>query len=97
VREIAEVEGLLSRRRLLTLCGPGGAGKTRLALAAARDIAEGFEGGAWWVELTSVSDPDLVPAAVAQAVGAREAPDLTLTEALVERLKPRGALLVLDN
>jgi len=49
------------------------------------------------VELTSVSDPDLVPAAVAQAVGAREAPDLTLTEALVERLKPRGALLVLDN
>ncbi len=95
--EIAEIRKLLSERRLLTLCGPGGAGKTRLALAVARAIAEGFEGGARWVELAPISDPEIVPAAVAQAVGAREAPDLSPTEALVEHLKPRRVLLILDN
>jgi predicted ATPase/DNA-binding CsgD family transcriptional regulator len=96
-REIAEVRRLLSERRLLTLCGPGGAGKTRLALAVAQAIAEGFEGGARWVELAPISDPEIVPAAVAQAVGAREAPDLSPTEALVEHLKPRRVFLILDN
>src|SRR5918998_24691 len=55
-REVAEIEGLLSERRLLTLCGPGGSGKTRLALAVARRLAEGFEDGAWWIEIAPVSD-----------------------------------------
>jgi predicted ATPase len=96
-RELAEVERLLSERRLLTLCGPGGAGKTRLALAAAQDAGEGFEGGAWWVELAPVDDPELVPAAVAQAAGVPEVLDLSPTEALVEHLAPRGTLLILDN
>ena len=95
-REIAEIKRLLSERRLLTLCGPGGSGKTRLALAVAQAIAEGFEGGARWVELAPISDPEIVPAAVAQAVGAREAPDLSPTEALVEHLKPRRVFLILD-
>jgi predicted ATPase/DNA-binding SARP family transcriptional activator len=96
-REVAEVEGLLSDRRLLTLCGPGGCGKTRLALAVARDLVEAFEGGAWWVELASISDPDLVPRALAQALGVREVPGRSPTEALVEYLEPREALVVLDN
>src|SRR5829696_3727842 len=97
-REIAEVEGLLlSGRRLVTLHGPGGCGKTRLALAVSRDIAEEFRDGVWWVELAPISDPDLVPQAVAQALGVRETPGLSLSEALVEHLKDRETLLILDN
>ena len=62
-REIAEAKRLLSDRRLLTLCGPGGAGKTRLALAVARHLVEGFEDGVWWIELAPLSGPELVPRA----------------------------------
>ena len=51
----------------------------------------------WWVELASISDPDLVPRAVASALGVREVPELSLTEALVEHLEPRKTLLILDN
>ena len=96
-REVAEIERLLSDRQLLTLCGPGGAGKTRLALAVAQDLVEGFEGDVWWVELASISDPELVPGAVASALGVPEAPDLSPTGALVDNLKGRKALVVLDN
>src|SRR5215217_2660055 len=96
-REVAEVKRLLADRRLLTLCGPGGCGKTRLALAVAQDLAEGFEDGVWWVELASISDPELVALTVASALGVREAPDLSLTEVLVEYLRSRKTLLVLDN
>jgi predicted ATPase/DNA-binding CsgD family transcriptional regulator len=96
-REVAEIERLLSERRLLTLCGPGGAGKTRLALAVARRLVEGFEDGVWWIELAPISDPELVPRAVASALGVPEAPELSPTEALTEHLEIREALLVLDN
>jgi predicted ATPase len=96
-REVAEIERLLSERQLLTLCGPGGAGKTRLALAAARNLTGGFKGGAWWVELAPLSDPELLPRAVAQALGVPEAPDRSPTEGLVDHLEDRKALVVLDN
>ena len=96
-QEVAEVKGLLAGRRLLTLCGPGGCGKTRLALAAAKDLVGGFEDGVWWVELASLSDPKLVPGAVASALSVREAPDRSPTEVLVEHVEPRKMLLVLDN
>jgi non-specific serine/threonine protein kinase len=96
--ELAEVRGLLGGdARLVTLCGPGGCGKTRLALAVAREMVEAFEGGVWWVELASISDSKLVPGAVAQALGVREMPDRPLTEVLVAHLEPRKTLLVLDN
>jgi predicted ATPase len=97
-REVAKVERLLvGGTRLVTLCGPGGCGKTRLALAVAQDLLEGFEDGVWWVELASLSNPKLVARALASALGVREAPDRHLTEALVEHLKPRKTLVVLDN
>jgi len=96
-RELAEAERLLSERRLLTLCGPGGAGKTRLALAVARRLVERFEDGVWWVELAPITDPELVPRAAAQALGVPEARNFLPTEALVEHLEGRKALVVLDN
>jgi predicted ATPase/DNA-binding SARP family transcriptional activator len=96
-REVAEIKGLLAERRLVSLIGPGGCGKTRLALAVAHEMVEGFEDGVWWVELASLSEPKLVAGAVVSALGVREAPDLSPTEMLVEHLEPRKALLVLDN
>ena len=88
---------MLYRTRLLTLTGPGGCGKTRLALEAAKDLVEGFEDGVWWVELASLSDPKLVPQAVARALKLRETPDRSLAEMLVEHLGSKNTLLVLDN
>jgi hypothetical protein len=96
-REIAEVKRLLYGNRLLTLTGPGGCGKTRLALAVAFEVVEGFEGGVWLVELASLSAPDLVPQAVASTLGVREAQDRSLTETLSKHLGSTKMLLVLDN
>src|SRR5918911_1986381 len=99
-REIAEVRRLLlleDKDRLLTLTGPGGCGKTRLALAVASEVVEEFEDGVWWVELASLSDPNLVPQAVASVLGVREASGRSLTHMLAHHLKPKKTLLVLDN
>ena len=96
-QEVAEAKRLLADRRFLSLCGPEGCGETRLALVAAKGLVEEFENGVWWVELGSLSDPKLVPRAAASALGVREAPDRSLTEAIAEHLKPRKALLILDN
>ncbi len=96
-REIAEIGRLLAEARLLTLTGPGGCGKTRLALAVAARVLEGFEDGVWLVELASLSDPELVPQAAASVLGVREMPGTTLTESLTAYLGSRKTLLVLDN
>jgi DNA polymerase III delta prime subunit len=96
-REISEVKRLVGDDRLLTLTGPGGCGKTRLALAVASEVVEGFEDGAWWVALTSLSDPTLVPQAVASALGVREIPSRSLTEVLMEHLETKNLLLILDK
>ena len=96
-REVAEVERLLRDRRLLTLCGPGGSGKTRLALAVAQELVEVFEDGVWWVELASISEPKLLVRAVAAVLGVPESQDTSSTGDLVDYLRPRETLLVLDN
>jgi predicted ATPase len=88
---------LLQDSRLLTLTGPGGCGKTRLALVAASDLAEGFEDGAWLVELASLADPALVQGAVASTLGVRDQPGSPATETLSGYLRTKELLLVLDN
>ena len=82
---------------MLTLTGSGGCGKTRLALAVAGDLAEGFEDGVWLVELASLADRSLVPQVVASTLGVRGQPGLPPAEILSGHLGPRKMLLVLDN
>ena len=96
-QELEEVKELLSRSRLLTLTGPGGCGKTRLALSVARELAGDFHDDVYWVELAQLSAPDLVPRAVLGALGDREAPGISSTQAIAEHIGDTQLLLVLDN
>src|SRR5260370_9441135 len=96
-RALAELARLLSDVRALTLCGPGGIGRTRLALRLACEIVPGFPDGAWLVELADTEDPALVTRRVATALGVREEPDRPLAETLTEALRPRLLLLILDT
>jgi predicted ATPase/class 3 adenylate cyclase len=90
-RELAEVVELLARDdvRILTLTGPGGTGKTRLALQAAAESAERYPDGIWWVPLASLRDPEAVTAQIAQAVGA--------SVELAAHIADKRMLLLLDN
>jgi predicted ATPase/DNA-binding CsgD family transcriptional regulator len=98
-RETAAVRDLFLRdgERLVTLIGPGGVGKTRLALRVVEEIAGRFADGAIFVPLAAVTDPELVPAAVARELGIHEAGDLPVLTTLVRLLRERSLLLVLDN
>ena len=87
----------LTTSPVVTLVGPGGIGKTRLAVAAAQAAEAGFEGGAWLVELARVSASSDVARAVADALDVQESPGRNLTEAVVAALHGRHALIVLDN
>jgi predicted ATPase/DNA-binding CsgD family transcriptional regulator len=96
-RDLAELARLLGDVRALTLCGPGGIGKTRLALRLACETVPGYPDGAWLVELADTEDPSLVARRVAAALGVREEPDRPLTETLTVALRPRLMLLILDT
>jgi len=97
-RELSDiVDQLRSGVRLLTLTGPGGTGKTRLALQAAAEAADDFSEGVWWVPLSAVRDPALVLRHIAQTLDVVEQPDRPLGEVLAEMLKGRRMLLLLDN
>ena len=96
-REVAEVDELLGETRLLTLTGPGGIGKTRLALETASEQLDRFPDGAYFVPLSSVTDPALVSTAIARVLKVREAPGRDLAEGLRQRLAELTVLLVLDN
>ena len=96
-REIGEVTALLGEYRMVTVTGPGGVGKTRLAAEAARQLADGFADGAWLVELAAVQDPGLVAAAVAAALSVPQNSDTPIAESLVAALARQQMLVVLDN
>ena len=96
-KEIADVKALLLKCRLLTLVGAGGAGKTRLALQAAADLLDGDGDGVWLVELAPVSDPGLVPSLVSQVLRIKEAAGESIQTTLVNALKAKNLLIVLDN
>jgi len=98
-RELEEVVGLLRDEsvRLLTLTGPGGTGKTRLALQAAAEVAEDVPDGVWWVSLASLRDPALALDAVAKALDVRERPGVAREETLADSLAAKRALLLIDN
>jgi predicted ATPase/serine/threonine protein kinase len=98
--ELARIEQLISAGavRLLTLTGPGGTGKTRLAIQAAENLAHCFEGGLEFVNLAPISDAALVVSAVARALDVRESGDQSLESAIAEHLRGRGpTLLLMDN
>jgi predicted ATPase/DNA-binding winged helix-turn-helix (wHTH) protein len=95
--DLPALRSLIDEHRLVTVVGAGGIGKSRLALAAAHSLAARWPDGAWMVELASLSDPVLLPNAVAQALDIKMAGQGAALDELVAGLAPRTALLVLDN
>src|SRR5579859_8043322 len=96
-RELAELRQALRRTRALTLCGPGGIGKTRLALRVLASAAGEFPDGVWFVELADLQHGDLVVSRVAAVIGITEEAGRPLLETLGDALRPRRLLLALDN
>jgi non-specific serine/threonine protein kinase len=96
-RELDTIKRLLVHKRLLTLSGAGGCGKTRLAMQVARDLVEACADGVWFVELAPLSNPALVTQAVAAALGVRERQGQSVTEAVVDYLQSKKLWLVFDN
>src|SRR5680860_11634 len=96
-RERAKVADLVADARVVTLTGPGGCGKTRLAVEVAGDVAPRFPDGACWVDLQGVSDPEMVAPAVGGAVDVHKRPGEALTDTLAEQFHARHLLVVLDN
>jgi len=96
-REVAELEALLSRHRLVTLIGVGGTGKTRLMLQAADRVADRFGDGAWLAELASLTDASQVPSEIARALGAPEVPGVPTMAIISNFLADKDVLLLLDN
>ena len=96
-RELQDVVDSLSRSRLLTLTGPGGIGKTRLALAAADAVSTCYPEGVYWMELAPLDDPGIVARAVARSLGVPDCPGQDAAAAIAEHVGDRSVLIILDN
>lgn len=97
INEMAATRGKLQSSRLVTLAGSGGCGKTRLALQIGADLLDEFADGVWLIELAPLSEPDRVPDAAATALKIRLAPGAPPLPAVIDYLRDREALLLLDN
>jgi predicted ATPase/class 3 adenylate cyclase/DNA-binding CsgD family transcriptional regulator len=95
--ELAQVRDLLSENRLVTLTGAGGAGKTRLAIQIAGQIAVEFADGVWYVDLAPITDPEVVPIAAARALDLPDQPGRSTMDTLTRFIADRQMLVVLDN
>jgi predicted ATPase len=95
--EIVSLRQILDSTRILTLTGPGGSGKTRLALGVAQSVRDRFPHGTWFVDLASVSDAGMLEPAIASTLGLRDSADRTMAESLKLHLRERTTLLLLDN
>lgn len=96
-QELKQINELLSRNRLVTLCGPGGIGKTRLALAAARELVSAYRDGIFWVDLAAVNSPGRVTRAIADALQSSDDVRGAGLEGLVRLLRDHSLLILLDN
>lgn len=96
-KEISELKDALSKYRLVTLTGSGGIGKTRLSLQIAVDLLSTFPDGVWFIDLTSLSDPNLLSQTIQNTLGLVEQKDMPTLQALQEHLKRKKVLFVLDN
>ena len=95
--DVAELAALLAEYRMVTVAGPGGVGKTRLAAAVAAQVAGRFTDGVWLVELAAISDPREVAALVAATLGVPQTPGVAAADSLAAALSCQQVLLVLDN
>jgi predicted ATPase len=96
-RQVQEIKTRLAAGRLVTLVGPGGVGKTRLALRVAGDLERGVADGVWLVELAGLTDSTLVPEAVMSAIGLRDESGVWAMSRLIDHVANKHILLVLDN
>jgi predicted ATPase/class 3 adenylate cyclase len=96
-KEIQEIKQAMLTHRLLTLTGSGGTGKTRLSLQVAAELLDDFPDGTWFVELAGLADPDFIPQTILSAVGIPEQPGMTVMQLLVDYLREKKLLLILDN
>lgn len=96
-REMARVKDRLAQARLVTLTGSGGCGKTRLVIQVASDLVDSFNDGVWWVDFAPLMDEALIPQTVAKVIGVHEAQNKPIIESILNDLRPRNILLVLDN
>jgi predicted ATPase/class 3 adenylate cyclase len=96
-KEIAEIKKALSEHRLVTLTGSGGAGKTRLSLQVTEDVLDSFPNGIWLVELAPLTEPSLIPQTILSAAGIQAQQGYLAMERLIDFLREKTSLLVLDN
>jgi predicted ATPase/DNA-binding CsgD family transcriptional regulator len=96
-RDLADLDGILDRARMLTLCGPGGIGKTRLAIRLGSRLAGRYPDGVWIADLAETESPDQLTALVCASLGVHAEPDRPLADTLAEALRPRVMLLILDT